>query len=295
MSLKKKIRKTTLKVQESLKGACAMEPGLCITLNDALLNTVPKKLIPRKSLSNWEGMSSDIGKMMLLNLVRKHPNDCIIQLDDAIRWFTKEEIIQQKAGLWKEIGKCRDKDKRFILLSISLYPSATAAQLGEGDDQAHANVIIFDMQNQTVSRFDPHGPTSESYNPEELNYNLKQIFTTGQGKRTLGRGWKYRAPIEYCPVDIGGPQMIEEFDEWEVISPGQYGFCGIWSHWFADLYLTHPDKDIHDIFVQATKQVVENPSAFASYIIDYAKFFQTMKQKIRNKKEFEKLMVAATQ
>ena len=137
----------------------------------------------------------------------------------------------------------------------------------------------------------------------------------------MGGGWEYRAPSTICILDKYGerdtvfdteisvdpdtkeeyyagygfaPQSAEEFVMWQTQAPGTGGFCGIWVQWFADLYLTYPHINLKNLFDQATRLVTSNPSAFCSYIIEYAKFYSENKRTIRNAEQLEKQLQKVT-
>jgi hypothetical protein len=148
----------------------------------------------------------------------------------------------------------REGKKRFIVVFISII----------FDSILHANILIYDLKNMTVERFEPYGNTSFMDQPmdnvleEELTWNT---------------GLKYLRPSDFLPWT--GFQTIS--DETNIINEkaGDFGgFCLAWCLWYLETRLKNPDiepkvlidKLIHKLINKLTKLDIK----FIEYIRNYS-------------------------
>lgn len=98
----------------------------------------------------------------------------------------------------------------------------------------HANMIIFDINNKTVERFEPHGSGKDFYDSEFLDNNIKKFFLN------ITKDFIYLSPDNYEPRSA-----FQNFDTIEArtnIIYNQYpGYCMAWSIWYVDHRLKHPN------------------------------------------------------
>lgn len=106
----------------------------------------------------------------------------------------------------------------------------------------HANALIFNKNNNIVSRFESHGSGTNSYNYNSANSDFIKFFKSKRVIDQIGK-WTYKSSSEFCPI---GPQskagrhyydkkMGKVFGKNSVIEAG--GFCAAWSLLFIIVYL----------------------------------------------------------
>ena len=179
-----------------------------------------------------------------------------IRFDDQKREFVVERFTLD--GL----HKCRNKGSRYAVGMITISTK-------HGN---HANALIFDFEAKTLTRFEPHGATTQSYSASSLDLNISNWLIN-----TL-EGWKYFPPKYFCP--IRGPQSREN---WKLVTEALEtrkvwgkdvkkeagGFCAAWSLIFIHMRLKNPsftDAEIVEHFDKMSDKEL-------SYIIrQYAEF-----------------------
>ena len=101
----------------------------------------------------------------------------------------KTQILQIERWVFTSINDCLNRvDTRFVVGIIFII-------FKTGDN--HSNGIIFDKENKTITRFEPHGSEVNStvYDSNILDNKLQIAF----------KGWIYQKPVDICPGV--GPQM----------------------------------------------------------------------------------------
>ena len=180
-------------------------------------------------------------------------------------FFDNKNGFVVKSWVSKELERCFFKTKSRFTVGI------LAIRLDTG--KSHANALIFDSENKILTRFEPHGANLETnYDVGELDQQI--------GKWIKGNmeGWKYTAPIHFCPVR--GPQTIESqlyFDSkmkaiyGSDLTKEAGGFCSAWSLLFLHYRLVNPDlsdKEIADYMVSQSGEILFNRiREYVSFIV----------------------------
>lgn len=123
-------------------------------------------------------------------------------------------------NLDKEINKFKTDDKkRFYIIPIGI-------ELG---GKAHANILIYDKEKNSMERFEPHGntyPKNFYYFPKKLDDFLKQHFS------------KLFSKLNYIDIKTILPkigfqtlELLEHSKNKQLGDPG--GFCAVWCIWYA--------------------------------------------------------------
>lgn len=156
-------------------------------------------------------------------------------------------------------------DIEYILLPI--YLGATSCKV----DQGHFNIAIIDIFNMTYERFEPYGNYSEYEAHKRFNNKLLKIFS------------KAGINLELIDLEHLLPRIaFQDIEETEInkslasarnTDPG--GFCGAWSIWYAELFLTNKYKSKYSLLPRkeliklAIKQIkIEN--SFRNFIRNYS-------------------------
>lgn len=142
------------------------------------------------------------------------------------------------------ITNAKQSGKRFTIIPLIFRWSCAYKFTG------HANILIFDFENNVVERFEPYGYISAFSKEEQtvsdgFNKKFKQFM-----KSHIGMIFK-----DQTELLKKGPQYIEE-NQLEgsksfIQKSDPEGFCGAWSLWYADLKLSNPDKTSHELLTKA--------------------------------------------
>ena len=139
-----------------------------------------------------------------------------------------------------DINRCK---RRFIIFPITIL--------------AHQNIIIYDTKLKELELFDPQGRSSLKSligNPKVFktlkdnetkkyyirfmkNYikNIEKLF-----KELLG-GFKFFKPIDFFPQGKEFQDMEIKLCPKENFNINAEGFCTVWSFWYAEMRVSHPD------------------------------------------------------
>jgi ankyrin repeat protein len=110
-------------------------------------------------------------------------------------------------------------DKQFIIIPLGI----------EVANGSHANIIIIDILNKTIERFEPNG----KYSPHNLYYNMELLDSILRHKFIeLLPKYTYLKPSDFLP-DIGF-QILETLDDKCKRLGDPNGFCAVWCVWWAE-------------------------------------------------------------
>lgn len=111
------------------------------------------------------------------------------------------------------------KTSKYIIIPIGIETS-----LG-----SHANILFWDIKNNTIERFEPNGsnyPVGFNYNPILLDNILEEKF------KEFNKDIKYFKPNMFLPII--GFQLLENLETEKCKKIGDpNGFCGVWCTWWV--------------------------------------------------------------
>lgn len=97
----------------------------------------------------------------------------------------------------------------------------------------HMNMLIFDIKNNIIERFEPHGSITHIFSSEIIDGNIKQIF------KQVINDFTYLKPQDYIQS-----AAFQKFDTIDAIQNQIFGdmngYCLLWCIWYADHKLKHP-------------------------------------------------------
>ena len=134
---------------------------------------------------------------------------------------------------------------------------------------AHANYLIIDYKLLTIERFEPYGtdsPSDMNYNAILLDNNLKNLIDSY--KLSL----KYVGPYEY--LNKIGFQLKEIYESKNDYIGDPNGFCALWSLWWTEIRIKHPDIPIKKLVKMLNKELINKSYKelirnYSSYITNY--------------------------
>jgi hypothetical protein len=164
--------------------------------------------------------------------------------------------------------KCISNKKRFVVIPIGI-------EMKRG---SHANYLIYDSKLNEAERFEPHG----SGTPPGLNYNQKLLDDILEKRlETLDPNIKYIRPYDYLPK-IGFQLMDATEDSRKKIGDPD-GFCALWSLWYVDMRLQHPNVERNKLVNKLMKVIKDNNYSFRDLIRNYGKSIIDLRDNILSK------------
>lgn len=204
--------------------------------------------------------SLSIRKFMLYTYLKDNPQVQIF-MENELKSYINDGILNVVSFSSSFNKYIANDDIKFVLFNVNIISNFTLINSNE-----HANIIIYDKNNQTFELFEPHG---QSYDYA----NLKTLL-----ELELQKEITLLTPIEYCPIN--GFQTMDERERLELEYEGFYGgFCQAWTLWYCDLRLFNYEKSQKSIINVAYKYFNKNKS-FHKFIGNYSAFMFTLHKNI---------------
>ena len=196
-----------------------------------------------------------------------------------------KKIINKKSNSKKIIKnnlkpKKLDK-KRFVLMPI--YLGSEDCDVSKG----HFNIMIFDILNKTIERFEPYGSSLKQSEHKLFDKLLEKTFN-----KYLIKYGKIKVIVPDLLMNKKSFQTIEEDEVEQGISnrrlsdPG--GFCGVWGIWFINLRLKFPNLETK-ILLQKAEKLIKNKYNFRKFIRNYSQFLIQERKKMLGGKSIQDL------
>lgn len=159
-------------------------------------------------------------------------------------------------------------NKRFYMIKITLIISSQFT---------HANILLIDIENLSVRRFEPYG-ISDVNDEIFLDRLLGELIS-----KILKKKIKYYRPGDYLSglrfqsISNDGDSSLKKNGD-----PG--GYCLAWCLWYIELKLNNPDIEEEKLLKIASNKIIkrykstENPYLY--FIRDYARHLNDEKDKI---------------
>lgn len=167
-------------------------------------------------------------------------------------------------GFFDKIRDCIKSGKKFIIIPLGIDLKAGA----------HANYLIYDIKNNSVERFEPHGstiPPGLQYNPNLLDEILESRF------KIIDENIKYYRPKDFLPKI--GFQLMDIYENRRKIGdPG--GFCAVWALWYVDMRLTYRDLTNKELVKVLIRSLRTQNISVKNMIRNYAKNCIEIRDKI---------------
>ncbi len=153
----------------------------------------------------------------------------------------------------------KDNKIRFIMIKISLIVSIQFT---------HANMIMIDLKDNSVRRFEPYG--INAVNDEEyLDNYLKENISEALNKKV-----KYYRPNDYLEITKFQSVSNDNVNEYRK-SGDPMGYCLAWCLWYVELKVNNPDIPEIDLINTASKKILKyyktSNNPYLSFIRDYSR------------------------
>ena len=168
---------------------------------------------------------------------------------------------------FNKFKKCINSGALFVVIPLGI----------ELQNGSHANYLIYDVKNNIIERFEPHGSTTPpglNYNPDLLDKILHNRF------KEINENIKYLRPKDYLPK-IGFQLLdIYETKKKKIGDPG--GFCALWAVWYVDMRLTYRMLSPEKLVKKLIKNIRTNNFSIKNMIRNYASSIIKMRDDILN-------------
>ena len=151
----------------------------------------------------------------------------------------------------------KKNNSKYIIIPIGIETS-----LG-----SHANILLWNLINKTIERFDPNGskyPVGFNYNPELLDNLLYNKFLS------FDKDIKYYKPLDFLPTISF--QILENLETNKCKKIGDpNGFCGTWCIWWVYQRLKNIETPIDTIANDLIKHIKYDNNKFKNIIRNFSK------------------------
>ncbi len=195
-------------------------------------------------------------------------------LPSLILWKDKNLNYINK-DLFNIISKIsNNKTKRFIMIKISLII---------GVQYTHANVVLIDLKDLIIRRFEPYGISDVTD-----EFFLDKLILDSTSK-ALNKKMRYLRPGDY--LEITKFQSVSNDgnnDYRKTGDPG--GYCLAWCLWYIELKINNPDLDEKELILNASNKIIKHYKKtdipYLYFIRDYSRKLNEEKDKILKKIKF---------
>lgn len=208
-----------------------------------------------------EGHYADKG---IRSILRDYINQSPYLINHVIIWNSPQKYFISPY-IFQGIAEAqrRNPNAKYILIKLTLIPNKSLN---------HANMLIYDIDNKIVERFDPYGAVPY-VNIKGLDYSMNELFK------------EFMPHVKYLP-----PSQVMNAMSYQVysdeISDKNYndhdpmGFCVAWCIWYVEMRVNNPD--IHpDILISHTiPKINMMTNNFKDFIRNYSAHLDKMKNQI---------------
>lgn len=146
-------------------------------------------------------------------------------------------------------SKRHENKERYIVVFLSILTERIT----------HANILIYDLKNLTIERFEPYGN----------NTMIHDIDNVLEEELTWPTGMVYIRPSDYMPV--AGFQTISDENNLGNIKAGDYGgFCLAWCLWYVESRMKNQSIMQKDLVSKLITRILGLDIKFSEYIRNYA-------------------------
>jgi ankyrin repeat protein len=134
----------------------------------------------------------------------------------------------------------------------------------------HATLLLIDIKNNTIERFDPYGDTSS------IDKGVDQIF---EEELTWNTGFKYLKPSDIMGV-ASYQTLSKETDPFNQKSGDFGGYCLAWCMWYVEHRLLNPKISPKILIEKTLSKLVNRKESLMEYIRNYANKLNKHREKI---------------
>lgn len=184
---------------------------------------------------------------------------------------SQDKGIKCDPYLFEAIENCKNKNpnvKYFVIYFIIYFARGKSS---------HANVLLYDYADRSVTRYEPHGSRDTIKWNKEVDAQLRTWVRKNSSLFTT-----YHPPSSYCP--LVGPQSLEHLQTSLATVVGNVfgktvrmevgGFCSIFAVLFLHYRLDHPELTMEELMEKMLKtpdELAVEVRVYAQHILNFAK------------------------
>jgi len=221
-----------------------------------------------------DNASNDEDDVIFRSLIRDHINHSPILINHLIIWKNKDKyffspyIIQ---GIQKTLQNYPDTE--FIILKLTIVGA---------QNLNHANIIIYDVVNKIIERFDPYG-TVPFIDSGSINLFLQSFFKDYIPDAT------YLSP-EDVSKGISFQVFSDENNDSNHAVNDPNGFCMAWCIWYIEMRYKNKNMPPNILVKKTIYQINKFENKFKDYIRNYSNYIDYEKNLILEKSGVPKKM-----
>ncbi|AGF85223.1 repeat protein [Moumouvirus goulette] len=218
-----------------------------------------------KSKELYDNLSNKYPDKIFKSIFQDYINHSPLLINHVIIW-KNPEIHYIPEFLIEGIKLCeQNKIIKYIIIKLTII----------NEQFNHANVLIYDIDNNIVERFDPYG-NIPYYQSQEIDTHLEKYF-----KKNIPQ-IIYISPKKSAKT-ISFQIYSDELAEENYVEKDPNGFCVAWCIWYVETRIKNPkispDKLIHKMEYLINK----NNYKFKDYIRDYSNYIDGEKNEVLKK------------
>jgi len=239
--------------------------GIAIDILIGLIFLLKKHKYSCSTLSTNFIINNDLSNYYAKIGVKTNPKCEFLNFE--IVWIYKKLFFSD--NFVNNFVKCvNNTNIRFIIIPLGI-------EIKEGN---HANYLIFDKKTFELERFEPYG----SSEPYKFNYNGKLLDSILTFKfNEIYDNIKYISPDKFLPKIGFQYNDVFEYKTKKLGDPD--GFCSLWSIWYCDMRLSHPDIHRNSLINKLLKKIKESNISFKNLIRNYSQNITNIRDEIFKK------------
>jgi hypothetical protein len=202
-------------------------------------------------------------------------------VDDKYRPGTKEidGLLYVNKKVTQKIMECMKGKDRFIILSVTVNKIETRGkQVGVGTP--HANILLYDKKNNTLERYEPHGPAyniTGKKSQKLMDIDIAEYF---MDIGLIKSRDDYYEPLRFCPKwdkwqeGRVGHQMLQNLQSKEFV-----GSCATWCMWYINERLDNPDRPRDQVIQESIEEMQSSSKGFTKFIKKYFEIIKNYRDK----------------
>ena len=183
-----------------------------------------------------------------------------------------EMMLRDFERFIEHLGRClfaKKTNPRFLVFPLLLIIE---------EDEFHANMMVIDSVQKTLTRFEPHGAGVEIYDPRDVDREVRRVLIP-EIEFALGfSGVRVITPSDFCPVlgfqcsellQTRYPKQTKVVSG-KTVSAEKDGYCDAWSAMWLHYRILNPnktDKQVYDMINAGWDDLATKIRAYITAIV----------------------------
>ena len=154
-------------------------------------------------------------------------------------------------------------DTKFIIFKLTILNEM---------NMNHANIIIYDVNNSIIERFDPYG-TVPFIDGISIDSHLIQLFSN------IVPTAEYLSPDD-TSQGISFQIFSDEMNKSNYVENDPNGFCMAWCLWYTEMRAKNPSVSPRNLIKKSIKNINKKEDKFKDYIRNYSNYLDKKKNRL---------------